>query len=489
MKLLEKYGHFINGEMVYPEGAVYTEDYNPFNGELLTKVINGNASDVDTAVSAAAAAQKSYGKLSNMQRADLLNRIAAMLDEEADEIAVFETLENGKPISESSGQIHGGADMFRYFAACIGGEDEKLRIHEKEGFSAIYREPLGVVGLIIPWNAPAMISIWKLAPALAAGNCIVIKPASGTALPILELAIRMSRILPPGVVNVVCGKGGTIGDALLANPGIAKVSFTGSTKTGRGIASAAARRLIPATVELGGKSPIIIYEDADLKKAVQYAALGTFSSNGAVCVAGSRVLIQDSVYDQAVQYFLNFLPNVKIGDPMEASTQMGPVINQKQFDKIMGYIESGKKEGADLLFGGSRLTGGIFDKGLFVQPTLFGNVKNSMTIAREEIFGPVLSLIRFRDEEEAVAIANDTEYGLGAGVFTRDINRAIRTAKSIQAGTVWVNTYLHSCPGSPFGGYKNSGYGRELHAMALDAYSNIKNINVSFSEEQPVFFL
>lgn len=488
MELLQKYGHLIGGRMVYPEGAEYSPDYNPATGEVLAEVVNGTAADVDAAVRAAQEAAAGFGALPNVERARLLNAIADMLDREADTIAAVETADVGKCIGESSLQAHGGADMFRYFAACIGGENEILRRHPGDAFSAIYREPLGVVGLIIPWNAPTMISIWKLAPALAAGNCVVIKPASGAALPILELALRLQKILPAGVVNVVCGKGSTIGDALIANPGISKVSFTGSTKTGRGIAAAAGQRLIPATVELGGKSPLVIYEDADLEKAVQFAMLGTLSSTGAVCVAGSRVLVQSSVYDKVVALFRDAYTRVRVGDPTQPEMQMGPVINRKQFDKVMDYIQKGQAEGATLLAGGKQLHGGVYDSGLYLEPTLFGDVKNDMTIAREEIFGPVLSLIRFEDEAEAIAIANDTEYGLGAGVFTRDINRAIRTARAIQAGTVWVNTYLNSCPGSAFGGYKNSGYGRELHAMALDAYSNVKNINVDFAEGGPIFF-
>lgn len=300
--------------------------------------------------------------------------------------------------------------------------------------------------------------------------------------------MRLQKLLPPGVVNVVCGSGAAIGDALIASPGVSKVSFTGSTATGRSIASAAGKRLIPATVELGGKSPIIIYEDADLDKAVQFSMLGTLSSSGAVCVAGSRVLVQDTVYDQVVETMKAAFARVRVGAPDDPASHMGPIINEKQYRKIMDYIEIGKQEGAVLLSGGSRLSGGIYDTGIYLEPTLFGDVKNQMTIAREEIFGPVISLIRFHDEQEAIRIANDTEYGLGAGVFTRDLNKAARTAKAIQAGTVWVNTYLNSCPGSPFGGYKNSGYGRELHSMVLDAYSNIKNINVAYDEGHPVFF-
>lgn len=488
MNIRERYGHLINGKMMVSSDMSFVPDYNPATGERLSLIACGTEEDVDSAVRAAAAAAESFGRYSNTDRAELLTRIADLFEEEGDEIAAIETADVGKCISESRMQVRGCADTFRYFASCIGGENEILRRHGMDSASAVIREPLGVVGLIIPWNAPSMLLTWKLAPCLAAGNCVVMKPASGAPLPILEIALRLQKILPPGVVNVVCGRGDSIGEALIANPKVAKVSFTGSTGVGRHIAAQAGKHLIPATLELGGKSPLIIYEDADLEKAVQFAMLGTLSSSGAVCVAGSRVLIQDSVYDQVVQIMRSAFARVRVGDPTEECMHMGPVIDERQFHTIMEYIAAGRSEGATLLWGGERLRGGVYETGFYIEPTLFGDVGNHMKIAREEIFGPVLSLIRFSNEEEAVALANDTEYGLGAGVFTKDINRAIRTAKAIQAGTVWVNSYLNSCPGSPFGGYKHSGYGRELHTMTLDSYSNVKNINISWDEGASAFF-
>ncbi len=344
------------------------------------------------------------------------------------------------------------------------------------------REPLGVVGQIIPWNFPLLMAAWKLAPVIAAGDTVVINPASLTPLTLLELGRIMNDVLPAGVINIVTGRGSVVGQAILDHPDVDKVAFTGSTSVGYTVAAAAAKKLIPATLELGGKSANIVFPDANMEKAVKYAAIAILMNQGQACESGSRLFLHKDIHDEFLKKLKARFESVKVGDPMAKDTQMGSQVSQGQLDTILSYVELAKKEGATILTGGERLTSDGLDAGFFMKPTIITNVTNQMRVAREEIFGPVLVVIPFSDEDEVVAMANDSEYGLGGAVWTQDINRALRVAKAVRTGRMWVNTY-HELPAhAPFGGYKNSGLGRETHKMMLDAYTEVKNIYISTKE-------
>jgi acyl-CoA reductase-like NAD-dependent aldehyde dehydrogenase len=396
---------------------------------------------------------------------------------------MIETMDNGKPIRETRNiDVPLASDHFRYFASAIRTEEGAATLIDKDTLSIILDEPIGVVGQIVPWNFPLVMAVWKLAPALAAGDCLVIKPSSETSLSVLELAKLMQQVLPPGVINVITGKGSTAGNYILQHPDIRKLAFTGSTEVGYDVANAAAKKLIPATLELGGKSANIFFDDMPWDKAVEGVCMGILFNQGQVCCAGSRVYVQDTVYDKFMEAVKTKFEAVKVGLPWEKDTMMGSQVNQKQLDKILGYVDIAQKEGARILTGGARAIGTGLEKGAFMQPTILADVTNSMRVAQEEIFGPVVCFLKFHTEEEVIALANDSEFGLGGGVWTKDINRAFRVAQGVETGRMWVNNYNNLPAHAPFGGYKKSGIGRETHKMILKNYSQTKNIFISLSE-------
>jgi len=388
----------------------------------------------------------------------------------------------GKPVREARVDVPLAIDHFRYFAGVIGSHSDEASMLDHQTMSLTLSEPLGVVGQVIPWNFPLLMAAWKIAPAIAMGNTVVIKPSEMTPVTILELAKIFAKVLPAGVVNVVIGLGTEVGQAILDHPQVAKLAFTGSTRIGEVVAAAAAKRIIPATLELGGKSANIIFPDANWDRAVEAAALGILWNQGEVCESGSRLFVHESIYERFVGELKERFEKVRVGNPLDPNTQMGAQVSQIQTDHIMGYIELAKEEGARILTGGERLTGGEYDAGFFIKPTIIVDVRNDMRIAQEEIFGPVVTVLPFKDEDEVVALANASDYGLAGAVWTKDINRAIRVARAIETGHMWVNTY-HDIPAhAPFGGYKKSGLGRETHKSMLDAYSEKKNIYISLNE-------
>jgi len=477
------YQLFIDGKWVDGGGEKFSAT-NPSNGEKLAECASATAEDVDKAVKAAQKAFASWKKTTPVERAAALNKVADLIDANADHLAMVETLDNGKPIRETSAiDVPLSSDHFRYFAAAIRTEEGQAAMIDDQTMSIILREPIGVVGQIIPWNFPLLMAAWKISPALAAGDCVVIKPSIETSLSILELGKLMAQALPPGVVNIITGRGSVSGQAMLEHPGFSKLAFTGSTEVGYTVADAASKRIIPSTLELGGKSANIIFPDAPWEKAMEGLQLGILFNQGQVCCAGSRVLVHEDIYDKFVAEAVKAFSAVKVGLPWEAGVQMGAQVNESQLEKILAYVEVGKGEGAKAAAGGARLTDGPLAKGCFMQPTLLVDVKNSMRVAQEEIFGPVACCIKFKDEAEAIAIANDSEYGLGGAVWTKDINRALRVARGVETGRMWVNTYNQLPAHAPFGGFKKSGIGRENHHMMLDHYTQKKNIFISMTEE------
>jgi acyl-CoA reductase-like NAD-dependent aldehyde dehydrogenase len=477
----DRYGLFIDGKWV--DGGKTFTAYNPANGEALAQCVDASSQDVDRAVAAAHTAFASWRKTTPTERAALLNRIADAIDANAAHLAMVETLDNGKPIRETTAiDVPLSSDHFRYFASAARLEEGTATMIDDSTMSLILREPIGVVGQIIPWNFPLLMAAWKISPALAAGNCVVIKPSSETSLSLLELAKIMEKILPPGVVNVITGKGSGAGNAMLAHEGFAKLAFTGSTEVGYTVAEAAAKRLIPSTLELGGKSANIIFPDADWERVIEGVQLGILFNQGQVCCAGSRVFVHEAVYDRFVEEAAHAFAKVRVGLPWDPATQMGTQINKHQLDKILAYVEVGKAAGAKVAAGGKRADAAPLDKGSFMQPTILADVTNDMRVAQEEIFGPVACVLKFKNEDEVVALANDNDYGLGGAVWTRDINRALRVARGVATGRMWVNTYNILPAHAPFGGYKKSGIGRENHHMMLDHYTQWKNIFISMSE-------
>ena len=489
MQLKDHYGLLINGEWTAAEGGKEFETTNPATGEHLAWCADASAADVDRAVKAAQAAFPAWAAKSPAERAALLLKIADRIDEAAEQLATVETMDNGKPIRETKlVDVPLSSDHFRYFAAALRADEGEAVMIDENTLSIILREPIGVVGQIIPWNFPLLMGAWKLAPALAAGNTVVIKSSSSTPLSLLVLGEILTDILPAGVVNIITGRGGVTGQAMLDHPGFAKLAFTGSTEVGYSVARAAADRLIPATLELGGKSANIFFADCDMERAIEGAQIGILFNQGQVCCAGSRIFVEDKIYDEFVGKLVEAFRAVKVGDPMDPATQMGSQINQRQLEKILGWVEEAKKEGARVAVGGEAAKIPGFEKGAFMQPTLLVDVKNDMKVAQNEIFGPVACVIRFSSEAEVVAMANDSEYGLGGAVWTRDINRAMRVARGVHTGRMWVNTYNELPAHTPFGGYKKSGIGRETHKVMLDHYSQMKNIYISLSEAKRGFF-
>jgi aldehyde dehydrogenase len=489
-----RYDNFIGGKFVPPVRGQYFDVLTPINGQPYTQAARSTAEDVEKALDAAHAAAPAWGRVPAAVRANLLLKIADRIDANLEKLAYAETVDNGKPIRETlAADIPLTADHFRYFAGCLRSQEGSLSQIDEETVAYHFHEPLGVVGQIVPFNFPLLMSAWKLAPALAAGNCSVLKPASPTPWSVLKLMEVIESAVPPGVINVVTGPGAEIGKALATNPRIAKIAFTGETVTGRLIMQYAAQNLIPSTTELGGKSPNIFFadvmdhDDAFLDKAIEGLVLYAFNK-GEVCTAPSRALIHESIYEEFMTRCLARIAAIKQGDPLDTDTMMGPQVSKQQIDKIASYVEIGRAEGAEVLIGGNRATvDGEFADGYFFEPTVLKG-DNSMRVFQEEIFGPVLAVTTFKDDEEALEIANDTLYGLGAGVWTRDGKRAYKMGRKIKAGRVWTNCY-HAYPaGAAFGGYKISGLGRENHRMMLDHYSQTKNLLVSYSDQPLGFF-
>jgi aldehyde dehydrogenase (NAD+) len=483
--IAESYKLFIDGKWVDSCDGKTFNAINPSTGEHLATCASASPADVDKAVDAASQAFQTWKKTSPQERSALLNKIADLIDANAEHLAMVETLDNGKPIRETMGvDVPLSSDHFRYFASVIRTEEGRAAMIDDQTMSIILREPIGVVGQIIPWNFPLLMAAWKISPALAAGNCVVIKPSIETSLSLLELAKLMGQVLPAGVVNVVTGKGSLAGNAMLKHDAFAKLAFTGSTEVGYTVAESASKRLIPSTLELGGKSANIVFPDAPWDKAIEGLQLGILLNQGQVCCAGSRAFIHEDIYDRFLEEAIKAFSKIKVGLPWLPETQMGSQINKNQLEQILSYVEIGRKEGATVAVGGSRAAGAVLEKGSFMQPTILANVTNDMRVAREEIFGPVVCFIKFKTEEEVIAMANDNEYGLGGAVWTKDINRAMRVARGVETGRMWVNTYNILPAHAPFGGYKKSGLGRENHRMMLDHYTQCKNIFISLSEEK-----
>ncbi|MDD3353313.1 aldehyde dehydrogenase [Zoogloea sp.] len=489
-----KYDNFIGGKWVAPVKGEYFDVITPITGQVYTKAARSTAEDVELALDAAHAIADKWGRTSAGERSNLLLKIADRLEANLELLAYAETVDNGKPIRETlNADIPLAVDHFRYFAGCLRSQEGSLSEIDENTVAYHFHEPLGVVGQIIPWNFPILMAAWKLAPAIGAGNCVVLKPAESTPISILVLAELIADLLPPGVLNIVNGFGREAGMPLATSKRIAKIAFTGSTATGRVIAQAAATSLIPATLELGGKSPNVFFEDiaaaddAFFDKAVEGLVLFAFNQ-GEVCTCPSRALIQESIYDKFIERAVARVKLIKQGNPLDTDTMIGAQASADQLSKIKSYLEIGKAEGAQVLVGGDQAhLSGDLAGGYYVQPTLFKG-HNKMRVFQEEIFGPVLAVTTFKDEAEALAIANDTVYGLGAGVWSRDGSRAFRMGRNIKAGRVWTNCY-HAYPAhAAFGGYKESGIGRETHKVMLDHYQQTKNLLVSYSPNKLGFF-
>lgn len=479
----KEYGLLINGEWTHGTEGKLLSSYNPANGEELAKFIDATDADVDAAVAAAQEAFKTWKKTSVTERAAILNKIADIIDENLELFALQETLDNGKPIRETrAADIPLAADHFRYFAGVIRSEEGSANQLDNEDLSLILREPIGVVGQIIPWNFPFLMAAWKIAPALAAGCTIVIHPSSSTSLSFLSFAQKVNDVLPKGVLNVITGRGSKSGEYMLHHKGFNKLAFTGSTEIGRRIGIAAAEMLIPATLELGGKSANIFFDDMPFDKALEGAQKGILFNQGQVCCAGSRIFVQEGIYDKFVNALAEEFKKVKVGLPWEDDTQMGAQVNNAQVETILKYVKIGEEEGCRIITGGKKISGDL-EKGEFVEPTLIA-AENSSRVSQEEIFGPVATVIKFKTEEDVIRMANDSEYGLGGGVWSTDINRCLRVSRALETGRVWVNCYNRLPAGAPFGGYKTSGIGRETHKMILNAYTQVKNIYISTREER-----
>ncbi|MEZ4586793.1 MAG: aldehyde dehydrogenase [Gemmatimonadales bacterium] len=477
---MQSYQLFVDGRERPPASGEFFDSFDPFTGEPWARIAQAGADDVDAAVQAAHRAFSSgpWAAATPSERGRLLHRVGELIARDAKRLAATEVRDNGKLIAEMQGQLNYIPNWYYYFGGLADKIEGRVIPLDKKGyFNFTRREPLGVVGVITPWNSPLLLASWKLAPALAAGCTVVIKPSEFTSASTLEFVRLFEEAgFPPGVVNVVTGFGKDVGAALVEHPLVAKISFTGSDATGRAIGQLAAKHLKRVSLELGGKSPNVVFADADLDDAVNGAVSGIFAATGQTCIAGSRLLLERRVHDAFVEKLLGLARTAKMGNPMDPGTQVGPVTTQPQYQKVLSYIEIAKSEGAELLLGGGPASRPECGTGWFVEPTVFGAVENSMRIAQEEVFGPVLSVIPFDDEEEAVAIANDTRFGLGAGIWTRDIGRAHRVAERIRAGTVWVNCYRAVSFMSPFGGFKDSGHGRENGIEAVDEYLATKSV-------------
>lgn len=482
------YGNYIDGQFVEPVNGEYFMNTSPVDGSDIGKFPRSGAADIDKALDAAHRAAAAWGKTSAQHRSNLLLQVADRIAENLEMLAIAESWDNGKPVRETlNADIPLAVDHFRYFAGCLRAQEGSTAEIDENTVAYHFYEPLGVVGQIIPWNFPLLMAAWKLAPALAAGNCVVLKPAEQTPLSITLLMGIIGDLFPAGVVNIVQGYGREAGEALATSKRIAKIAFTGSTPVGRHIMACAAENIIPCTVELGGKSPNIYFadvmnaEESFIEKAVEGLVLGFFNQ-GEVCTCPSRALIHESIYEPFMERVMAKIANIRRGDPFDTDTMIGAQASRQQYDKIMSYINIAREEGGKILTGGDRAVVNDLDNGFYIQPTLIKGT-NAMRSFQEEIFGPVIGILTFKDEAEALALANDTQYGLGAGVWTRDSNLAYRMGRGIKAGRVWTNCY-HVYPAhAAFGGYKQSGVGRETHKMALDAYQHTKNILVSYGTD------
>ena len=489
-----RYGNFIGGEWVAPVKGQYFDNLSPVNGQNFCEIPRSSAEDIELALDAAHQTKEAWGKRSVTERSNILLKIADRMEANLEKLAVAETWDNGKAVRETlAADVPLAVDHFRYFAGCIRAQEGSIGEIDNNTVAYHFHEPLGVVGQIIPWNFPLLMACWKLAPALAAGNCVVMKPAEQTPVSILILMEVIADLLPAGVINIVNGFGKEAGEALATSTRIAKIAFTGSTPVGSHILKCAADNIIPSTVELGGKSPNVFFadvldqEDEFVSKAVEGAVLAFFNQ-GEVCTCPSRLLVQESMYDAFIAKVIERASQIKRGNPLDTETMVGAQASKQQFDKIMEYVEIGKNEGAEVLIGGEiESLEGEFGTGYYIQPTVMKG-HNKMRIFQEEIFGPVISVTTFKDEAEALEIANDTEFGLGAGVWTRDMNLAYRMGRGIQAGRVWTNCYHHYPAHAAFGGYKKSGVGRETHKMMLDHYQQTKNMLVSYDINPLGFF-
>jgi len=489
-----RYDNFIGGEFVPPVLGQYFPNVSPVIGQPFTEVARSTAEDVEKALDAAHKAKDAWGKTSPAERSNILNKIADRMEAKLSVLALAETIDNGKPIRETTAaDIPLAIDHFRYFAGAIRAQEGSLSQIDEDTVAYHFHEPLGVVGQIIPWNFPILMAVWKLAPALAAGNCIVLKPAEQTPASIMVWVEMIADLLPPGVLNIVQGFGLEAGKPLASNKRIAKIAFTGETTTGRLIMQYASQNLIPVTLELGGKSPNVFFadvaskDDAFFDKAIEGFVMFALNQ-GEVCTCPSRALIEESIYDKFMERAIKRVEAIVQGNPLDFATMIGAQASSEQLEKILSYFDIGRQEGAEVLIGGERnLIDGAFKDGYYIKPTIFKG-KNSMRVFQEEIFGPVVSVTTFKDEAEALSIANDTLYGLGAGVWSRDANTCYRMGRAIQAGRVWTNCY-HAYPAhAAFGGYKQSGIGRENHKMMLDHYQQTKNILMSYSENKLGFF-
>lgn len=485
------YGNFINGKFEEPIDGQYFDNVSPIDGQPFIKAARSNQKDINMAVDSASEALKTWKNVSVTERSNMLLKIADIIEQNAETLATLESMDNGKAIRETvNADLPLVVDHFRYFAGVIRADEGSASEIDADTLSMIIHEPLGVVGLIIPWNFPLLMAAWKLAPALAAGNTMVLKPAEQTPTSIMYLMNLLKDVIPAGVVNVVTGFGEEAGEALTSNKKVAKLAFTGETNTGKLIMKKAADNLVPVSMELGGKSPNIFFssiadeDDALFDKAIEGAVLFAFNQ-GEVCTCQSRILIQEDIYDKFIERMIARVNAIKIGHPLDTDSMMGAQVSKDQYERIQNYCEIGKKEGAEVLTGGAN--NDVIDGGYYIKPTVLKGT-NDMRVFQEEIFGPVTSVTTFKTEEEAIAIANDTVYGLGAGVWSRDGHQMYQVARQIEAGRVWVNCY-HLYPAhAPFGGYKQSGFGRETHKMMLDAFRQTKNMLVSYNKNKLGFF-
>lgn len=489
LNLQEQYGLYIDGKWINGTGVKVITATNPATGEELATFVDATDQDVDQAVLAANQALKTWRQTTLTERSNLLLKIADLIEENQEHLALVETLDNGKPIRETLNvDVPSAADHFRYFAGVVRSEEGAAQNLTNHLMSIVIKEPIGVVGQIIPWNFPFLMAAWKIAPALAAGNTVIIHPSSSTSLSLLEFAKIIDGVLPKGVLNIITGKGSKSGEYMLHHEGIHKLAFTGSTEVGRNVGIAAAKRLVPATLELGGKSANIFFDDMPFDKAIDGAQMGILFNQGQVCSAGSRIFVQAGIYDKFVAALTIAFNKVKVGSPIDLETQMGAQVSEKQMNQILEMIKVGQAEGAHLQAGGQRLLDQGREKGYFLEPTLLTNVTNDMRVAQEEIFGPVAVVIKFNEIDDVVAMANDSIYGLGGGVWTENLNTALEVGRRLETGRVWVNTYNAIPAGAPFGGYKQSGIGRETYKSMLDAYSQTKNIMIDTNQKGSGFY-
>jgi len=489
---VQTYKLFINNAWIEPDSGQYFDSLDPFSGEAWAKIPFGNATDVDKAAAAATAAFNGpWSQLSATERGMLLHKLGALIEKNAQHLAQAESRDNGKLISEVLGQVRYTAKYFYYF----GGLADKIQgavipIDKPKVFNFTRYEPVGVVGTITPWNSSLLLTAWKIAPALCAGNTVIAKPSEHTSVSMFELAkLFVEAGFPPGVFNVLTGMGKDVGEPLVAHPSVAMIAFTGGDAGGRKVSVQAAQHFKRCTLELGGKSPNIVFDDANLANAANGVITGIFSAGGQTCMAGSRLLVQESIHDEFVARLLAISKDAKIGNPSEPGIQVGPVATKPQFDKVMEYLAIAKAEGATCVLGGNSRTGPGYGAGQFVEPTIFTDVHNGMRIAQEEVFGPVLSVIKFKDEEDAIRIGNDIRFGLAAGVWTKSLHRAMYMSQKLRAGTVWINNYRSTSFTTPFGGFKDSGIGREGGVEAVKEFLDVKSVWISTDLEMPDPFI